>query len=903
MQGDKHSVPGMGDLPGMAKRVRLSPLFDPEWYVGRYPDVAALGMDAAEHFVLIGCSLGRRPGPNFDPEAYVRANPDVAASGVSPFFHLLGKQDHFRKRFKGYIDKVSESGVSGWAVDHEHPDAPVPLQMFIDGRLVAEFKTTRPRQDVAASGIRASCAGYEYAWRPGAIKAVAEIDVRIKESGESLTRSPKTLHAGAHSLHEMRYIDMHRSGQVRRVCIVVPVFNAYEAVEECLVSLVAHCPAYASVLVVNDGSTDDRIPGMLARFGEDSRFTIVDNGVNLGYTRTINKAISMCAEKDVVLLNSDTKVTSRWLDNLRFCAYADPRNGTVTALSNNAGAFSVPVIGQCNDAPERFDDDQFAAAVTYTGFGIPIEVPTANGFCMYIRRDLLDAIGAFDEAKYPRGYGEENDLSMRALRAGWKNIVCDKAFVLHKRSQSFKEEKQVLIHEGSEQLRKDYPEYKGLTGRFRDVEFTLLRNRIADALDAKPAGFTLPRILFVVSTQTGGTPQTNMDLMRSLDGRYNCFLLRSDAKRIFLSELVDGELVEREALTLDRRIEPETHVSGEYDSIVSGLMYRYSISLLHIRHLLWHGLGLPEVAQAMNIPVIYSFHDFYSICASHNLLDNNLRYCGGTCTDGSGECPTNLWPNGAPANLKHGFVHHWRAMFARVYGHCDRFVTTAPSGARILADNYPQLDGRITVIPHGRDFDHFLDLAAAPQAGSKLRVLIPGNIGPSKGSGLIREMEGQNGGRSVEFHLLGALSRELAGIGVQHGTYDRSGFASFVEKIRPSVGMILSIWPETYCHTLTEMWACGMPVLAMDIGAVGDRIRASGGGWLIPVDATPEQILVTLDGIARDSTGYEQRRQAVLDWQREEGKVNSIMAMSTKYQSIYDSILIGQVATEKSTHT
>jgi len=143
----------------------------------------------------------------------------------------------------------------------------------------------------------------------------------------------------------------------------------------------------------------------------------------------------------------------------------------------------------------------------------------------------------------------------------------------------------------------------------------------------------------------------------------------------------------------------------------------------------------------------------------------------------------------------------------------------------------------------------------------------------------------------VEFHLLGAVSRDLAGVGVQHGKYDRASFASFVEKMRPSVGMILSIWPETYCHTLTEMWACGIPVLGMDIGAVGDRIRMSGAGWLIPADSTPNQIIEVLVNIAKDKDGYDSRRKAVLSWQRDEGVANSITAMSSRYQSIYRALL------------
>src|SRR5690606_40059987 len=49
-----------------------------------------------------------------------------------------------------------------------------------------------------------------------------------------------------------------------------------------------------------------------------------------------------------------------------------------------------------------------------------MDIPRAVGFCMYIRRECLDQIGLFDEERFGRGYGEENDFSMRSeeRRAG-----------------------------------------------------------------------------------------------------------------------------------------------------------------------------------------------------------------------------------------------------------------------------------------------------------------------------------------------------------------------------------------------------------------------------------------------------------------------------------------------------
>ena len=69
--------------------IRDSALFDPEWYLARYPDVARSGMEPAAHFHLIGSGLGRDPGPGFSTRGYLALNPDVAQAGVPALLHYL----------------------------------------------------------------------------------------------------------------------------------------------------------------------------------------------------------------------------------------------------------------------------------------------------------------------------------------------------------------------------------------------------------------------------------------------------------------------------------------------------------------------------------------------------------------------------------------------------------------------------------------------------------------------------------------------------------------------------------------------------------------------------------------------------------------------------------------------
>lgn len=66
-----------------------SDLFDSQWYLESYPDVAATGIDPAEHYILHGASEGRLPSASFDGDWYLQQNPDVAEMGLNPLIHYI----------------------------------------------------------------------------------------------------------------------------------------------------------------------------------------------------------------------------------------------------------------------------------------------------------------------------------------------------------------------------------------------------------------------------------------------------------------------------------------------------------------------------------------------------------------------------------------------------------------------------------------------------------------------------------------------------------------------------------------------------------------------------------------------------------------------------------------------
>ena len=207
--------------------------------------------------------------------------------------------------------------------------------------------------------------------------------------------------------------------------VLVPVHNAAAEVEACLETLLRHTGPRCRIVVIDDASTDPGVRTMLNRHNGLGKIEVVRNEQNLGFTRTINRGIKLAGRADVVFLNSDTRVTPGWLRNLRLAAYSGERVGTATAFSNNAGAFSVPDAGRNNPLPSSASLDDYARAISQASLRTYPSAPTGNGFCMYVRRDCLDATGLLDEEAFPRGYGEENDFCMRAGKLGWSHVIDD----------------------------------------------------------------------------------------------------------------------------------------------------------------------------------------------------------------------------------------------------------------------------------------------------------------------------------------------------------------------------------------------------------------------------------------------------------------------------------------------
>ena len=211
--------------------------------------------------------------------------------------------------------------------------------------------------------------------------------------------------------------------------IIVPIYNAYDDLVLCLESLYENTNLSRNRLIlINDNSSDSRIKDYLDKqVGEN--IIVIHNKENKGFSNNVNIGMAQSNENDVVLLNSDTIVTPNWLEKIRKCAYLCQSTGTVTPLSNNATLCSVPRAFEKNLLPEGLSVKNVGEIVERCSLNKYPRITTSNGFCMYIKREVIDCIGNFDAETFGRGYGEENDFCYRAEQVGYRHVMCDDTYV------------------------------------------------------------------------------------------------------------------------------------------------------------------------------------------------------------------------------------------------------------------------------------------------------------------------------------------------------------------------------------------------------------------------------------------------------------------------------------------
>lgn len=625
-------------------------------------------------------------------------------------------------------------------------------------------------------------------------------------------------------------VDGKRPPEVRKqtISIVLPVYNAFELLRECIDRVERHTDLLFRLIMIEDCSTDPRIRPFLTEWAGSRDFvTLLTNAENLGFIGSVNRGLREAMSHDgqsegpVVLLNSDALVPENWASRLvrPFQNHLDV--ASVTPMSNDAEIMTVPVICKRNVLKPGQADMIDRLAQRFAPDAQLSVVPTGVGFCMAMGRDWLARVGQLD-TRFGRGYGEEVDWCRKVAAMGGRHLALPGLFVEHRGGESFgNADKQALIARHGLIISRRYPDFDQSVHDFI-VNDPLNTARLA--LGLAWAGSLSPDepVPVCLAHSLGGGADIHLEhWMRSrLDKGLPSVVLRVGGKRRWRLELVtaqgrtcgqtdDFEFVARLLAILPRRQIVYSCGVGDRDPV-----------------------QLPALMLALMRPQDSArmlFHDFFPLSPSYTLLDSDAIYRGPVKASRSDKAHRTVRPDGTGVSLS-----QWQAAW-RCFAERAELEVFSLDSARQVRAAWPELGARITVRPHS--LTEVVTPVVVP-AGAPPVVGVLGNIGLQKGAAVLGDLVHTMTGKTdaPKCVLIGnidpayALPQSVR----QHGSYAIRDLPHLIGTYGITHWLIPSIWPETFCYTVHEALATGLPVMAFDIGAQGDAVRTAPNGIAIP---------------------------------------------------------------------
>lgn len=635
--------------------------------------------------------------------------------------------------------------------------------------------------------------------------------------------------------------------------VALPVFGAAEELRLCLVSVLRHTDLGRHRLVVlPDGPQDAAVEAVLEELlpsaprPEELQVEVWPAQRRRGYVANVNRCLEG-STRDVVLLNSDTRVPAGWLEGLARAAVSAPGVASATPFSNNATLCSLPRFLVENHLPTGHDVDSFGRLVREVAECSYPELPTGIGFCLYLRRSALEAVGCFDAAQFGLGYGEEVEWCLRARAAGWRHVLDDATFVYHSGQSSFGTSRDARVRAAHRVMRRLHPDY------LPEVADFIRRDPLAPARQRVVARLERP------APRPGLAPRPPERLVHLVHGwppyalggteLYARWLVVRQARwrrpsvyaRLAHPKRSLGDVVER----LDEGVRVRLLVNnflqrnplsrnGLEDRSIERDFRRFlkeeEPSLLHVHHLAGHVSSLPAIARDAGCRVVFQLQDWWALCARVNLFHRRGVLCSGP---GAARCSACLPLTRAPGSRL------WNPLLYRLRWHRMRRALAAAdllvAGSHHVVESHRQWGFLppgvpVRVVPYGIDREplegHDRRHGAPP--ARPLRVGYVGALLPHKGVDVaveaFRDLTPEEATLDVWGNPTGdpsyvARLRERAGVNVRlRGTFPESEKGRLLSSLdlllMPSVGL------ESFGLVAREAMSVGVPVLVSRRGAL-----------------------------------------------------------------------------------
>lgn len=610
------------------------------------------------------------------------------------------------------------------------------------------------------------------------------------------------------------------------VDIIITVYNGYDAIKRCIQSLLDHTHNKNPIYIYNDASTDPRVRPYLNLIEQQHHhITVTHHDKNLGYLANVNQAMAK-SSNDVLLLNADTQVTANWLTEMLSIA-ADECIGAVCPLSDAATILSLK-----NHQQHQLEHLQ-------TLKGLWFEIPTAVGFCMLIKRNVIQQLGGFD-AYYAPGYGEECDYSMRIRLAGFHIAAAPAAFVYHQGSQSFEKNADQLKKQHQKLLELRWPNYN------QEIHSFSQKNPVQhiDRLIEKPKN--QPKVLHVVHglENKGGVELFTIELLQKFGHACQHDVLTTAFNNPNIKATVQALIGPKIKLIELPYSRPQgfiyTHRSDLFNAALdlnfAHLLLFGQYDVVHFHSLVGAGSMLwPLICQQQEVPYALFFHDHFGLCQVYSLTtskNGKERYCGqnhmSTTAQICNQCiqQKTKFNNIQQTDYMQQRVQIWQAILA---GSQKNYFSSQYLLKQYL-QRYPSSVTKNQVFS-----PCFLPHKTSPrQTNSKpIKIAFLGHFTAFKGAHVFLEAQREFKHQPLlDWQIIGGIEPIFKPIIEQQGISCTGAFKSAdLPKLLENIDLIVlcSVFPESYSITLSEALYAGIPVIAPKIGVFEDRLNKHNG--------------------------------------------------------------------------
>jgi glycosyltransferase involved in cell wall biosynthesis len=279
---------------------------------------------------------------------------------------------------------------------------------------------------------------------------------------------------------------------------------------------------------------------------------------------------------------------------------------------------------------------------------------------------------------------------------------------------------------------------------------------------------------------------------------------------------------------------------------------------VELHQMMGHDEAIGQLAARLGVPLDIHIHDYALVCPRVTLCCAPGRYCGEP--EKAEVCDTCVAENGD--RLYEGLsAAALRTRSAGLVSEARHVHTATIEAAKRVARYLPA--ARKTVVSPREDDTALHEYNAPLDAPTARRICVPGAIGDDKGYRILLACAQDAGRRRLNLHftVVGHTRDDASLLNTGRvfitGEYAENEAVSLIASQRPDLGFLPSVWPETWCYSLTLLWRAGLWPVVFDLGAQAERVAARGVGTRLPLGLPAPRIndiLLVLPAAGRAAT-------------------------------------------------